>query len=236
MKVLVTGASRGLGDALVQSYISRGAQVWGVARSAAPARAPDGKQFIYTQCDVRDADSIRMTVREMTEAGFIPDIAVFNAGAPTRDVADSFGYRSFRENFETNLFGTIVWVEEFLPHFLLRGSGIFAAISSQSVFRENHKHVVGYSASKLALSKAFENLRLQYLPTGVKFVTFHPGRMSAQNKSIIGTTYTNAARIICGNTLAATPKAVVNFPALQYYMTRALRFVPDAIFHRFIFR
>jgi len=236
MKVLVTGASRGLGDALVGGYLSRGAQVWGVARSAAPERVPDGKKFIYTQCDVRDADSIRMTAREMTEAGFIPDIAVFNAGAPTRDAADSFRFQSFRENFETNLFGAVIWVEEFLPHFLMRGSGVFAAISSQSVFRENHRDTVGYSASKLALTKAFENLRLQYLPTGLRFVTFHPGRMSAVNKSIIGTTYSKAARIICANTLAASPKAVVNFPALQYYMTRALRFVPDAIFHRFIFR
>lgn len=236
MKVLITGASRGLGAALVERYLFNGAQVWGVGRSSAPVRVPDGKRFIYTQCDVRDADAIRMTVRDMTGVGFIPDIAVFNAGAPTKDAADSFRFQSFRENFETNLFGTVIWVEEFLPHFLKRGSGIFAAISSQSVFRENHKDVVGYSASKLALTKAFENLRLQYLPTGVRFVTFHPGRMSAAKNSIIGTTYSNAARIICVNTLAASPRPVVNFPALQYYMTRALRFVPDAIFHRFIFR
>ncbi|MBI5885539.1 MAG: SDR family oxidoreductase [Deltaproteobacteria bacterium] len=236
MKVLVTGASRGLGAALVERYLFNGAQVWGVGRSSAPARVPDGKRFIYTQCDVRDADSIRMTVRDMTETGFIPDIAVFNAGAPTKDAADSFRFQSFRENFETNLFGAVIWVEEFLPHFMKRGSGVFAAVSSQSVFRENHKDVVGYSASKLALTKAFENLRLQYLPTGVRFVTFHPGRMSKVRNSVIGTTYSNAARIICVNTLAASPRPVVNFPALQYYMTRVLRFVPDAVFHRFIFR
>lgn len=236
MKVLVTGASRGLGDALVQMYLAQGAQVWGVARSAAPVRVPDNINFIYTRCDVRDADSIRRAAQDMKEAGFIPDIAVFNAGAPTKDAVDTFRFQSFRDNFETNLFGTVIWVEEFLPHFIKRGSGVFAAVSSQSVFRENHRDNVGYSASKLALTKSFENLRLQYLTTGVRFVTFHPGRMSVENKSIIGTTYANAARIISANTLAASPKSVVNFPTLQYYMTRALRFVPDAVFHKFIFR
>lgn len=236
MRILLTGASKGLGAELVERYIAGGAIVWGVGRSVTPARAADGKSFIYTRCDVRDPDAIRKTVREMTEKGFIPDVAVFNAGSPTQDAAGAFQFHNFRENFETNLYGTVIWVEELLPHFLKRGGGVFAAISSQSVFRENHRNVVGYSASKLALSKAFENLRLQYLRTGVRFVTIHPGRMSPVKNAFIGTTYTNAARIICRATTAKNPPAVVNFPALQYYMTRALSLIPDSLFHRFIFK
>lgn len=236
MKILLTGASKGLGAELALRYIAQGDVVWGVGRSAVPAHVADGKSFIYTRCDVREPDAIRKTVREMLERGFLPDVAVFNAGAPTKDAAGVFQFHGFRENFETNLYGTVVWVEELLPHFLERGSGVFAAISSQSVFRENHRDVVGYSASKLALSKAFENFRLQYLTSGVRFVTIHPGRMTPVKKTFIGTTYSNAARIICRVTTAKNPPAVVNFPALQYYMTRALSLIPDSLFHRFIFK
>ncbi|MBI5561401.1 MAG: SDR family NAD(P)-dependent oxidoreductase [Deltaproteobacteria bacterium] len=237
MRILITGASKGLGAALASRYMTDGHTVWGVARSAISSDAvvPDDR-FMYTRCDVRDQAQIRKTTRAMMERAFVPDVVVFNAGAATDDATGPVDFQKFKENFDANLFGAMVWVEEFLPLFLKRGSGVFAAISSLSAYRENHKNRVAYSASKLALSKAFENLRLQYRSSGVRFVTFHPGRMSTEKASFIGTTYCDAARIICRATTAARPPSVVNFPALQYYLTRALRFVPDGLFHRFIFR
>jgi len=245
VKVLITGASKGLGAALVMEFNARGASVWGVARSEKPAIHPDADgRFRYSMCDVRNQDGVKKAVKEMISTGFIPDVVIFNAGAASDDVDESggeFDMTRFRENYDANLFGAVAWIEELLPLFLKRelpssrGSGVFAAISSLSVYRENHRNRMGYSSSKIALSKAFENFRMQYHGTGVRFVAFHPGRMSEAG-SFIGTTYAKAARTIAENVLSSNPPASVDFPRLQYILTRILRFVPDGLFYRFIFK
>ncbi len=240
MKVLITGASKGLGAALVREFNARGAEVWGVARSdKATVQADANGRFRYSRCDVRKQNDIKNAAKEMMSAGFIPDVVVFNAGAATDDVegtGGAFDMTRFRENYDANLFGATAWVEELLPHFLKRGSGVFAAVSSMSVYRENHRNRIGYSSSKIALSKAFENFRLQYHGTGVGFIAFHPGRMSEAGGSAIGTTYAKAARTIAENALSSNPPASVDFPRLQHILTRILRLVPDGLFHRFIFK
>lgn len=240
MKVLITGASKGLGAALVREFNARGAEVWGVARSAKPAVQPDADgRFRYSRCDVRNMGEIKKSAAEMISTGFIPDIVIFNAGAATDDVDGSggaFDLTRFRENYDANLFGSVAWIEELLPHFLKRGSGVFAAISSLSVYRENHRNRVGYSSSKTALSKAFENFRLQYHGTGARFIAFQPGRMSEAGGSVIGTTYAKAARTIAEKALSPNPPASVDFPRLQHVLTRILMFVPEGLFHRFIFK
>ena len=172
MKAFVTGATKGLGLAITQELISSGAVVWGVARGDAPDGAPPTDKFIYTRCDVGRSDDIRRTASEMKDRGFIPDVFIFNAGGATDDADDKrLDLSKVRENFNLNLFGTLGWVEEFLPACLERKSGVFLAVSSLSVLRENHKGRIGYSSSKAALSKAFENLRIQYHATGVEFIT-----------------------------------------------------------------
>lgn len=237
MKVLLTGASKGLGIALVKEFASRGFEVWGVARSALDKSRVEGvKGFTYSPCDCSIESDVRRLASDMKKKGFIPDVVIFNAGSAIDDVADRVELDKFKRNFEVNLFGSIAWMEEFLPLFLKRGSGVFAAISSLSVYRENHKNRIAYSSSKLALSKAFENLRMQYFSTGVNFVCFHPGRMSEVKTSLIGTTYADSARIIAENTLKKDPPSRVDFPALHYYLTRLTAFVPDAVYFKHIFR
>lgn len=236
-KVLVTGATKGLGLAITQELSSRGAIVWGVARGAGPDGAPPTDSSIYTRCDVGKSDDIKRTALEMKNRGFIPDVFIFNAGGAADDADDErLDLTKLRENFDLNLFGTLGWVEEFLPTCLERKSGIFVAVSSLSVLRENHKGRIGYSSSKAALSKAFENLRIQYHAAGVEFITVHPGRMSAGKDSFLGTTYAAAAGIIVSIVLGNRHKKVVNFPFIQHQLTRLLRFIPDGLFFRFIFK
>ncbi len=237
MKAFVTGATRGLGLAITREMISRGASVWGVGRGAGREELFPTDRFIYTRCDVGKPGDIKRTASEMKDRGFIPDLFIFNAGGATDDADDKrLDLARLRENFDLNLFGTLGWVEEFLPACLERKSGVFVAISSLSVLRENHKGRIGYSSSKAALSKAFENLRIQYHATGVEFITAHPGRMAEAKESFLGTTYAAAAGIIVSAVMGNGRKKVVNFPFIQHLLTRLLRFIPDGVFFRFIFK
>lgn len=246
MNVLITGTSRGLGAALVKYYLGRGDRVWGVGRSAVDTGEDEG--YTYSACDVKKRDDVRRVIAEMGEADFVPDLVILNAGAATDDAgADSdagLDLEKFTDNFQMNLFGSIYWVEELLPGFLKRGSGRFAAVSSLSVLIENHAGRVGYSASKAALAKTFENLRTEYFGSGVGFTVFYAGRMTEEG-SLLGTTYDGAARLVartmgcgesgdCGD--SAAPPASVSFPTIQYLLTRVLTFVPTRVFRKYVFK
>ena len=82
MKVIVTGASKGLGKALVNEFLGRGAEVWGVARSPVERSAYAGARednFTYSRCDLTVREDVRKLAGEMKARAFIPDIIVLNA-------------------------------------------------------------------------------------------------------------------------------------------------------------
>lgn len=234
MNVLITGTSRGLGAALVKEYLRRGAHVWGVGRSKVDRG--EGERYTYSVCDVKKREDVRRAVAEMKASGFVPDLVILSAGAATDDAfADGLDLEKFKENFEMNLYGAVYWVEELLPHFLKRGSGAFAAVASLSVHIENHKGRIGYSASKAALGKTFENLRTEYYGRGVSFTVFYAGRMTEKG-SFIGTTYAAAAGLISRTLSMTAPPRAISFPPLQHILTVALRFVPTSLFIKHVFK
>lgn len=232
MKIFITGVSRGLGKALMNEFMERGHSVWGVARG----EIEGCRAFFYSKCDISNPEEVRKVSQEMTQKGFIPDIIVLNAGCAVDDVSCGIEYEKLKENFNINLFGSLNWVNEFLPIYLKAGKGTFAAISSLSIYRENHQNRIGYSASKLALNKVFENLRMQYYYLGIKFIIFCAGRMTA-GKSFIGVTYSDAAKLIVDNlTSGKVNNRTIDFPLIQSYLTRLTRFIPDIVFKKYIFK
>lgn len=238
MKVLITGASSGLGKALVDQFISRECSVWGVARrDIEKIQFASGipNKFFYSKCDICDVNEVKKVVKEMTETGFIPDVVILNAGCAIDDIDGKINYNSFKENFNINLFGAMNWVNEILPIYLEQMKGMFVAVSTLSVYRENHKNRIAYSAAKLALSKTFENLRLQYYSSGVRFIVIHPGRMS-EDKSFIGITYDNAAELIVNKLMSNNIPHTINFPFLQFLLTKLSKLIPDKIFYKYILK
>lgn len=238
MNVFITGVSGGLGSELARQFILRGYNVWGIGRrSPAPDDRFSGiKKFNYTRCDITKYNEIKETYEKMINSGFIPDIAIFCAGAAIDDVSDAgFSLEKMKENFEINFFGALVWIEMFLPHFIKRKKGIFAGISSMSVYRENHAQRIGYSASKIALDKAFENFGQEYFGSGVKFVVFNMGRMQ-EKPGFIGISYYKAAVLIFGVLRLKNIPRKVNIPFLQYLLTKMLQLIPDSLFCRYIRR
>ena len=141
----------------------------------------------------------------------------------------------FQENFQANLFGVLFWIERFLPYFIEGRKGTFAAISSMSVYRETHKDRVGYSASKKALNKTFENLRLAYSECGIRFVILNMGRMQKE-RDIVGISYSEAANKIYNILKFGNHSGTLNIPLFQYVLTRAVCWVPDVFFKRYIMR
>jgi len=234
MKIFISGASSGLGLSLAKRFLHNGDIVWGTGRREFKIEDTGNENFRYSRCDTTQKEEVKNTFEDMVKKDFIPDVAVFCAGSAAEDIIeDKFFTNRFEENFKVNLFGVLYWVEFLLPLFLKRNKGILAAVSSMSIYVENHSKRIGYSASRIALNKTFENLHLEYLNTGIHFKIFNMGRMK-ETKDIIGTSYLKASASIIKNLKSGKHSNVFNIPYTQFLLTKAVSFIPEKIFRTYL--
>lgn len=171
LNVLVTGASAGIGRALVQRLVASGHRAWGVARRESELqslRIDLGERFSYSCADVALPETANRVCKEMARAGFVPDTVVLNAGIFPHDCDELFDSSLARPIFDTNYHGAISFVDELLEPFLASGGGQFLAVSSVFAVRPDPR-AVSYAASKAALAMAFRALGVRYRPSAVEF-------------------------------------------------------------------
>lgn len=178
MKIFITGVSGGIGEELARQLVGAGHIVWGVARREELLKKIQSElgadKFLFTKCDVGNENDVENTVKLMKSANFLPDEVVLNAAIFFHNPDILYQHSLFKQGMITNVFGSLIWVDKFLPDFLKRGSGSFIAISSISAYLP-HLRGFSYSASKAALSMAFRNLRLDYYGTNINFSVINFG-------------------------------------------------------------
>jgi NAD(P)-dependent dehydrogenase (short-subunit alcohol dehydrogenase family) len=103
---VVTGASRGIGRAIVAALAGAGARVAGCALRAAPGVAP---------CDVRRADDVARFARDVLERFGPPHLLVNNAGTVARAPIDQLAEEAWDDVVDANLKGTFLTTRAFLP-------------------------------------------------------------------------------------------------------------------------
>jgi short-subunit dehydrogenase len=239
MKIFITGVSSGLGLYIAKEFLDSGDEVWGIGRRKFKLKEVDNNLqniFRYEQCDTSKGDQVKSVFNKMVKADYIPDRIIFCAGSVTEDITErNFQLCRFKENYDVNLFGILYWVELFLPYFIERNQGSFSAISSMSVYRESRRGRIGYSSSRIALNKAFENLCLEYSDSGVKFIVFNMGRM-LQKSGVVGVSYSNAAYRIHKTVKSSGCSRQINIPFFQYILTRIAQLIPKKIFKSYLMK
>ena len=156
--VLVTGANRGIGQALVEEALSRGAKrVYAAARR--PVVHPDARVTPLT-LDVTDADQIRQAAADVGAL----DILVNNAGVPLYD--DLSARLVLEQHLAVNLFGTYDVTQAFLP-LLIRSRG--TVVNNLSVNAVAPLPLIpAYSISKAAAFNLTQSLRVLLAGRGVR--------------------------------------------------------------------
>ena len=159
--VLITGANRGIGRALVDEALTRGAaRVY--AGTRAPWAHPDSR-VVNIPLDLTSAELIRAAAAQVTAAGSL-DVLVNNAGIALYD--DLTDPELLKRHLEVNLFGTHEVTTAFLP-LLTRSRG--AIVNNTSVNALAPLPVIpAYSVSKAALFNLSESLRILLAPSGVR--------------------------------------------------------------------
>jgi NADP-dependent 3-hydroxy acid dehydrogenase YdfG len=188
LKVFITGASSGIGLALAEEYVRRGAVLGLAARrveslAAFAARFPHASICCYA-ADVRDADALADAARRFMADHGTADIVIANAGISRGALTGHGDLDAFRAVMDTNYFGMVATFEPFVASMTAARRGTLVGIASVSGVR-GLPGSGAYSASKAAAAKYLESLRVEMRPLGVSGVTISPGwvrsEMTAHN-------------------------------------------------------
>jgi len=176
--VLVTGASRGIGRATAVLLGRMGLTVYGTVRSDGDAtqlsEVTNGRVMPLT-CDVTDAVSVKAMAQELWRRTGETGLAglVNNAGIAVAGPLEVLPTEAWREQFEVNVLGVVRVTRALLP--LLRlGGGRIVSISSTSGLIAI-PYLGPYGASKAALDRISEILRIELRPWGIPVSVIHPG-------------------------------------------------------------
>ncbi len=173
-RVLVTGGTRGIGEAIVRRLRAAGATVFTTAR-AAPATLAQADLFLAA--DLRTAaGTAAVAVRALERMGGI-DILVNNLGGSS---APSGGHAVLTDDhwldtINANLFAAVRLDRALLPAMLAQGFGVIVHISSIQRRMPLHEATLAYAAAKAALSIYSKGLSNEVGPKGVRVLSVAPG-------------------------------------------------------------
>jgi dehydrogenase/reductase SDR family member 7B len=178
----ITGASSGIGEALVNEFVKRGCTV------IASSNDPQGLERVKNSCnenkpnvfcvpfDLSDTTDIGKIVEEQILKHKKIDFLLNIGGISQRARIDETPLWLDRKIFEINYFGTIAFTKAILPHMIKEKSGHILATSSISG-RFGFPLRSAYSASKQALHGFFETLYLENKGNNIRASVIIPGRV-----------------------------------------------------------
>ena len=229
-RVLITGASSGLGHQLALTYRQAGWQVWGCGRDEARLAELAVAGVIPLRFDARDGDATAAAA-----AGLPPlDLLILNAGSCEyiRDV-HRFDGALFARVIDTNLVATGHALAAFLP---LLGKGSRLAIVGSAVSWLPLPQAEAYGASKAALDYLAATLRLDLQGAGIGVTLIRPGfietPLTARNRFAMPCLLpveTAARHIVRG---LAAGRSQIHFPFRFILLLRLLGALPLGLWLR----
>src|SRR5208282_740591 len=176
---LVSGASRGIGEAMVHALAARGARVIATARKRERLDKLvecHGKDILPLALDVTDAGAVCGLVAALPADWRAVDILVNNAGSDVggRRRFDEGGIAEWASTIETNVTGLMRVTHAILPGMLARGRGHIVNLGSVAGLRPMAASVA-YNTSKAAVHMFSDSLRRDLKGTGIRVSEIMPG-------------------------------------------------------------
>ncbi|HLD62595.1 MAG TPA: SDR family oxidoreductase [Candidatus Norongarragalinales archaeon] len=176
--VVITGASRGFGEALAKAFAKKRANVLISARSESELQQLAKKlKCGYFKADVTKQDEMNALAEKAKEKFGAIDVWVNNAGIfiPKAGVGETDWPRA-HEMMETNFFGMVYGCLAALPQMRKQGSGVIMNVLSTASL-EGKTKISAYSATKFAAKGFTESLRLEEKESGIQVFGIYPGGM-----------------------------------------------------------
>ncbi|GAA1385016.1 oxidoreductase [Catellatospora chokoriensis] len=173
---VVTGASKGIGLAVVKALVAEGASVVAAARGTSGDLAGIDGPVHAVAVDLTDPAGPQRLIDEATAAYGGLDILVNNVGAVKTRLG---GFTSVTDedwlwSLTVNLLSAVRVTRAALPHLLARGAGSIVTVSSINAFLPDPA-IIDYTASKAALTNFSKALSKEVGPKGIRVNTVSPG-------------------------------------------------------------
>ena len=192
--VLVTGANRGLGSALVAAFLEAGAsKVYAAARNASSVMTSDAR-VVPIALDVTNREQIAAAATKASDVTLL----VNNAGVMTAHNVLTMDQAAIDADYRTNVFGTLAVIKGFLP-VLERASGGATILNVLSVVAlAPIPRLGGYSSSKAASYSMTQALRPELKKKGIAVVAALPGLIDTDMVRMLPVPKTSAADVARG--------------------------------------
>lgn len=171
---IVTGASRGIGEATAWRLAAAGWHVFGTSRDPSSLDALASPRVTPLRLDLNDDDSIRQAVETVLEKAGRVDALVSNAGYSDTGPLELTQPDELRAQFQTNVFGPLQLARLVLPAMRAQGKGRIVHVGTV-MGRVSFPLLGAYSSSKAALESLNDALRLEARRFGVRVVMVIPG-------------------------------------------------------------
>lgn len=172
-RVLVTGGTKGIGEAIANRLRHGGGTVLATARAISSGMKAE--EFIEADVSTRvGADNIIQTTLE--RLGGL-DILINSVGGTSAPGGGALALTDdiWQHEFELNLFSAVRLDRGFLPGMLKQGSGVIIHVSSIQRTLPLHEATLGYAAAKAALTNYSKGLSKEVSPRGIRVNSVAPG-------------------------------------------------------------
>ncbi len=230
--VLITGAARGIGQAIVIEFAKAGADVIGVdlsladVQQTAEAVKKQGRTFKSLACDITDETAVSMMLKEAQrfKSGF--DILVNNAGVlPSGPFMDR-DFAVWRKTVETNLTALMVLTHLVLPYFLKRENAHIVNIASIAG-KYGTEGLVAYSASKHGVVGFSSALRFELQDTHIGVSCIFPSQVETRLSEGVSNTFLTP--LIPPREVAQAVRKAVEKNLPEVYVPKSQRFVVSIV-------
>jgi NAD(P)-dependent dehydrogenase (short-subunit alcohol dehydrogenase family) len=177
-RILVTGGTKGIGEAIVNRLLAGGGSVLATARTV--PKSVNAEQFIQADVTTRaGADHIIKTTFDRLGGLDILINSVGGSSAPSGGVL-ALTDDIWQQEFELNLFSAVRLDRGFLPALLKQRSGVIIHVSSILRTLPLFDASMAYAAAKAALSNYSKGLSKEVAPHGIRVNSVAPGFTETQ--------------------------------------------------------
>jgi len=174
---VITGISSGLGKELAEYVINQGDFVIGTFRNQQQVDSFNYENSDKAKAYLLNVDNIDegkdFVQQVLTDFNHI-DVLVNNAGYGLGGAIEETSMDEAKEMFDTNYFGAINLIQQFLPSLRAQKSGHIINLSSQAGFKAGPGFGI-YNSTKFAIEGMSEALSMELAPVGIKVTIIQPG-------------------------------------------------------------
>lgn len=175
---IITGASGGIGAAFSQALITKGATVYGLARSAdklGQRQQELGDRFVPVTLDVTDHKSTGQWIQQTFGDDHRPDVLINNAGLGRFGNVDTLPLEDWEAMINTNLSGIFYMCRRIVPLMKDNENSCHIINIASIAGKVSNPQMSGYNASKFGVRGFSEALFQELRYDGIKVTCFYPG-------------------------------------------------------------